>query len=148
MYCDELGGQITCKIFYDTHTHTTVLLLVCNMSGSTRVSRYQKGKTKKVKTTLDLLEQEIVSGSGICGLYASLHPMQTTTTTSHHSVPSVLWCCWLGVRKGIRPVKNWVVGCKIFYENVKYSWADVLCIIGWSDVMKSVRCIQLFIALC
>ena len=24
---------------------------------------------------------------------------------------SVLWRCWLGVRKGIRPVKNWVVGC-------------------------------------
>jgi len=26
-------------------------------------------------------------------------------------VPSVLWCWWLGGRKGIRPVKNWVVGC-------------------------------------
>jgi len=25
--------------------------------------------------------------------------------------PSVLWRCWLGGRKGIRPVKNWVVGC-------------------------------------
>ena len=49
-----------------SHTHTTVLLLVWNMSGSTRVSRYQKGKTTKVKTNLDLLEQEIVSGSGIC----------------------------------------------------------------------------------
>ena len=24
---------------------------------------------------------------------------------------SVLWRCWLGVRKSIRPVKNWVVGC-------------------------------------
>ena len=36
------------------------------MSGSTRVSRYQKGKTKKVKTNVDLLEQEIVSASGIC----------------------------------------------------------------------------------
>ena len=42
----------------------------------TRVSRYQKGKTRKVKTNLDLLEQEIVSGSGICsaGLYATLTP--------------------------------------------------------------------------
>ena len=49
------------------YTHnTTILLLVWNMSGSTRVSRYQKGKTKKVKTNLDLLEKEIVSGSGIC----------------------------------------------------------------------------------
>jgi len=38
------------------------------------VSRYQKGKTRKVKTNLDLLEQEIVSGSGICwAIYASLH---------------------------------------------------------------------------
>ena len=26
-------------------------------------------------------------------------------------LPSVLWRCWLGGRKGIRPVKNWVVGC-------------------------------------
>jgi len=26
-------------------------------------------------------------------------------------VPSVLWRCWLGGRKGIRPVKNCVVGC-------------------------------------
>jgi len=43
------------------------------MSGTTRVSRYQKGKTRKVKTNLDLLEREIVSGSGICWLYASLH---------------------------------------------------------------------------
>ena len=24
---------------------------------------------------------------------------------------SVLWRCWLGSRKGIRPVKNWVLGC-------------------------------------
>ena len=27
------------------------------------------------------------------------------------SVPSVLWRCWLGGRKGIRPIKNWVVRC-------------------------------------
>ena len=26
-------------------------------------------------------------------------------------LPSVLWCCWLGGRKGIRPVKNWW-GCR------------------------------------
>jgi len=29
----------------------------------------------------------------------------------HDELPSVLWRCWLGGRKGIRPVKNWVVGC-------------------------------------
>jgi len=32
-----------------------------------------------------------------------LNSMQHTT--------SVLWRCWLGGRKGIQPVKNWVVGC-------------------------------------
>ena len=51
---------------HTVHTHTIVLLLFWNLSGTTRVSRYQKGKTRKVKTNLDLLEQEIVSGSGIC----------------------------------------------------------------------------------
>jgi len=49
-----------------THTHTTILLLLWIMSGTTRVSRYQKGKTRKVKTNLDLLEQETVSGSDMC----------------------------------------------------------------------------------
>jgi len=53
------------KVNY-TYTLTTVLLLFWNMSGTTQVSRYQKGKTRTVKTNLDLLEQEIVSGSGIC----------------------------------------------------------------------------------
>jgi len=37
------------------------------------VSRYQKGKTRKVKTNLDLLEQAIVSGSGICWAICNLH---------------------------------------------------------------------------
>jgi len=27
---------------------------------------------------------------------------------SYHRLPSVLWRCWLGGRKGIRPVKNWL----------------------------------------
>jgi len=43
------------------------------MSGTTQVSRYQKGKNQEGKTDLDLLEQEIVSGSGICWAIASLH---------------------------------------------------------------------------
>jgi len=32
-------------------------------------------------------------------------------TTNVYVMPSVLSQCWLGNRKGIRPVKNWVVGC-------------------------------------
>ena len=33
------------------------------------------------------------------------------STVNNMPVPSVLWRCWLGGRKGIRRVKNWVVGC-------------------------------------
>ena len=48
------------------------------MSGTTRVSRYQEGKTRKVKTNLHLLEQEIVSGSDICWAIrkSAPHPRQ------------------------------------------------------------------------
>jgi len=31
------------------------------------------------------------------------------------SLPSVLWRCWLGSKKCIWPVKNWVVGCSHAY---------------------------------
>jgi len=48
------------------HTHTIILLLFWNLSGTTRISRYQKGKNQEGKTNLDLLKREIVSGSGIC----------------------------------------------------------------------------------
>jgi len=42
------------------HTHTTVLQPSWTLSGTTWVSQHRKGKTN-----LDLLEQEIVSGSNI-----------------------------------------------------------------------------------
>jgi len=45
------------------------------------VSWYQKGNTN-----LDLLEQEIVSGSGISWAYANLHLAQTD---NHASIPSL-----------------------------------------------------------
>ena len=48
------------------------------MSRTTRLSKYQKGKTRKVKTNLDLLEQETVSSSGICWdiCNSAAHPRQ------------------------------------------------------------------------
>ena len=35
---------------------------------------------------------------------------------------SVLWHCWLGSRKAIRPVKNWVVGCRHGYLTTARCW--------------------------
>jgi len=46
------------------------------VSGTTWVNRYQKGKTN-----LDLLEQEIVSGSGINWAYAMLTPFDLLRAT-------------------------------------------------------------------
>jgi len=74
------------------------------MPGTTRVSRYQKGKTRQVKTNLDLLEQEIVSGSGICWATCKVCiSSQTTMPTCHHSVfyrPDAL--------PATQPTANWL----------------------------------------
>jgi len=63
---EELLVIIIVKVIYvlsaqlHAHTHTTILQPSWILSGTTRVSQHQKGKTN-----LDLLEQEIVSGNGI-----------------------------------------------------------------------------------
>ena len=74
-----------------THTYTIVLLLFWNLSRTTRVSRYQNGKNQEGKTNLDLLEQEIVSGSGICwaickSALCTSSQITTPTSQSHDSV--------------------------------------------------------------
>jgi len=48
------------KICYNNYYYYIHLTVPWTLSGTARVSRYQKSKAK-----LDLLEQEIVSGSGI-----------------------------------------------------------------------------------
>jgi len=51
-----------------THTHNRFTVLL-DFVRDYRVSRYQKGKTN-----LDLLEQETVSGSGICWAICKSYP--------------------------------------------------------------------------
>jgi len=47
--------------------------------------------------------------------------------------PSVVWRCWLGGRKGIRPVKNWVVGCwRGYLSGARCSWCH--CISCFSKI--------------
>jgi len=40
----------------------------------------------------------------VCSISSCRQSVSNTNTTT---VPSVLWRCWMGGRKGIRPVKNW-----------------------------------------
>ena len=42
---------------------------------------------------------------------------------TNQCLPSVLWQCWLGIRKSIQPVKNWVTRCRhryLFEARCKY----------------------------
>jgi len=66
----------------------------------------------------------------------------------HSFSASVLWCCWLGGRKGIRPVKHWVVGCWRGYLSgvrckcsvdvvVKYHWLPTTSTTTQYDIMMS-----------
>jgi len=47
----------------------------------------------------------------VCVIRPTINVYLTLWTILSRDYPSMLWRCWLGVRKGIRPVKNWVVGC-------------------------------------
>ena len=71
-----------CYVVHPTHTHTHTPFNG-PLSGTTRVSRYQKGKPMWI-----LLKQETVSGSGIRWAICKSAPRsrQTTTPEPHHSV--------------------------------------------------------------
>jgi len=85
-YCWLDTGHLAYKIPM-WHTHTPVLRPSWILSGTTQVSRYQKGKTMKVNN-LDLLKQEMVSGSGISWAVckSAPWPRHITKPASHHSV--------------------------------------------------------------
>ena len=48
-----------------------------------------------------------------------------TSYTVYCSVPLVLWCCWLSVRKSIQPIKIWVMRC---WHVIFCSKVQVACI--------------------
>jgi len=78
MYAHACTHTRTC-----THTHTHILRPSWILSRTTLVSQHQKGKTN-----LDLMEQEIVSGSGISWAICKSvpWPRHITMPTSHHSL--------------------------------------------------------------
>ena len=77
--------KCTMDISWNTHTHTHTHTHPFNgpLSGTTRVSRYQKGKPIWI-----LLKQETMSGSGISWAICKSAPCsrQITTPAPHHSV--------------------------------------------------------------
>ena len=77
----ELRSVLTLYMYSLCYTHTHPFN--GPFSGTTWVSRYQKGKTN-----LDLLKQETVSSSGVSWTICKSAPRsrQVTTPASHHSV--------------------------------------------------------------
>jgi len=63
----------------------------------------------------------------VCLLSSCIHDLECfeNILTSVLSWLSVLWLCWLGGRKGIRPVRDWVVGV--------LAWLSV-----WSEVQTCI----------
>jgi len=72
-----------CNNYYYYYYYYNHFTAPWTLSGTTRVSWYQEGKTN-----LDLLEQEIVSGSGISWTICTSAPRsrQITMPAPHHSV--------------------------------------------------------------
>jgi len=117
------------KYLRDTHTHTHPFN--GPLSRTTRVSRYQKGKTNP-----DLLKKETVSGSGISWAICKSAPRSRliTVPASHHSVfyrPDALLAAQPTVSKHWRPqylreitvnLRTEVGICISTYAN-----ADVVC---------------------
>ena len=135
-----------------TYTHTTILLLCWNLSGTTRVSRYQKGKTRKGKTNLDLLEQETVSGSGICRAICKSaphprQPRQHPTTQFFYRLDALpaaqptaskqLYLCILNVPKSTcsdtLPIQN----CSHGSNSRSVKWSSTLYILNKSATLTA-----------
>jgi len=51
------------------------------------------------------------------------HEKVFTESLSLESLPSVLWHCWLDIRKSIRPVNNWVMRCwRGYLSEMRCKW--------------------------
>ena len=74
---------------------------------TTQMQQKQTTKLDWLLTVLTWSDFSLIIFQMFWGLRLLLHLHAERFLT----LPSVLWRCWLGGRKGIRPVKNWVVRC-------------------------------------
>ena len=94
---------------HSIHTHKHTHPFNGSLSRTTRVSWYQKGKTNLDFTEARDSEWQWHQVKALKATHTcTLHSFRFMYETLHvqQSLPSVLWPCWLGGRKGIRPVKK------------------------------------------
>jgi len=110
----SLKSDIVCQSYGNVYRGTVfswtrciiILRLFWILSGTTWVSRYQKGKNEEGETNLDLLEQEIVSRNGICWAICKSAPQ----TGNHANIPPLSFlqagCPSCHPTNSIRALKN------------------------------------------
>jgi len=96
------------------------------------VSRYQKGKNQEGKTNLDLLEQEIVSGSGICWTISNLH-LIPVRPTSHHSVFLRAGCPSCRPTNSVKALKNYKITIFILLKIVCCTLSMIQTLSPWPE---------------
>ena len=96
-----------------------ILLLTCNCWA---VAQLRQQQQQPFYSSSELVPEETFTHSNLSWSSTILYQLPPSTTMhsilsvhficlTFFALPSVLWCCWLGSRKGIWPVRNWVVGC-------------------------------------
>ena len=99
---DDIRFTKGLQLFISSYTTTT------NTSTNNLMQYWQQKVTSLLLTTLQPNKAENT---------------QYTVEITHYTEPSMIWHCWLGGRKGIWPVKNWLVGC--WHVNVIMTWLSL-----------------------
>ena len=119
------GSVLSREYFPSSNNIYTALSPSCAVAGN----KYNKHKLKYSETNetnqhkiWHLLNIVCVRFENLFNRLESVSGIVTDVCVGVFTVPSVLWRCWLDGRKGIRPVKNWAVGCWWGYLSGARCW--------------------------
>ena len=97
--------QCTAKISLTRVRASHKMMVQCHLQTTSPVESVYTQRTRSVTYSFSNRPVSDYDSVNLCTQRACF------TTFSFSDLPSVLWRCWLGGGKGVRPVKNWVVGC-------------------------------------
>jgi len=101
-----------CNHFVDCDVHVhTCYWVSCLLNCRSARGRYGPWGTVRVPVTFTFTNSMKLWCSSLTSEFTSLCRLQQIHLLIEQIELSVLWCCWLGSKKGIRPVKTWVVRC-------------------------------------
>jgi len=120
----EDAGVLLNSVIYTVSVHRGVDHMCFSRSGPTHFLRWIvyycvciQHHIDKSQISFTELRKTFRTNSGLRAINSCLHLFwlqlcnRNICAVSYVYLPSVLWRCWLGGRKRIRRVNNWVVGC-------------------------------------